>query len=317
MRQEGIPGIAKNEIVQQLQEQLLALQGFGKPPGDTAVPDMGLGGLEEAFPARTFPVGAVHEFVSPSGEAAAATGGFIAGLLGRLMRRGGVCLWVSEGRRIFPPGLAAFGLAPERVVFIDPLRRKDVLWAIEEALRCGTLSAVVGELTELSFMESRRLQLAVERSGVTGFIHRRRPRSEHPVACVSRWKISPLPGHAAEGLPGLGFPRWEVRLEKVRNGRPGTWQLEWSDGGFRRVSTAVPADPCVPRAASHALRDAPHALQDAPYALQDVPQAVPSAPCTFQAPSGRQTTRVLQPLRRSKCLEQGSFSAGRPVTGTG
>lgn len=55
---------------------------------------------------------------------------------------------------------------------MDAGKTKDSLWAIEEALKCNALIAVVGEITELTFNDSRRLQLAVEKSHVTGFIHR-------------------------------------------------------------------------------------------------------------------------------------------------
>ena len=41
------------------------------------------------------------------------------------------------------------------------------MWAIEEALKCDGLAAVIGEMKELSFTNSRRLQLAVEKSHVT------------------------------------------------------------------------------------------------------------------------------------------------------
>jgi protein ImuA len=114
------------------------------------------------------------------------------------------------------------------------LKEKEQLWTIEEALKCDGVTAVIGEMQELSFTASRRLQLAVEQSGVTGFLIRKNPRSL-ATACVTRWKITPLASEQQDGLPGLGFPRWNVELVKVRNGKPGTWQLEWAGGGFRHV----------------------------------------------------------------------------------
>ncbi len=36
-------------------------------------------------------------------------------------------------------------------------------------------------------------------------------------------------------MPGVGFPCWNAELLKVRNGKPGSWQIEWSDGVFRHV----------------------------------------------------------------------------------
>jgi protein ImuA len=172
-------------------------------------------------------------------EEAAATDGFMAALLGKLTRQGGMCLWIGPERKIFPPALSHFGLVPQQVVFVDAARQKDALWAIEEGLKCDSLAAVVGELKELSFTESRRLQLMVEQSRVTGFIHRYRPRSENTVACVARWKISPLTTETTEGLPGPGYPRWHAALLRVRNGKPGAWDLEWGPAGFRLASRSI------------------------------------------------------------------------------
>jgi protein ImuA len=36
-------------------------------------------------------------------------------------------------------------------------------------------------------------------------------------------------------MPGVGFPRWNVELLKVRNGKPGAWQIEFAEGKFRPV----------------------------------------------------------------------------------
>ena len=98
-------------------------------------------------------------------------------------------------------------------------------------MKCNGLAAVVCELQELSFTSSRRFQLAVEESAVTGFILRVNPRKLSTTACVTRWQISSLPSEATE-LPGVGFPNWNVELLKVRNGKPDSWQVEWAAGKF-------------------------------------------------------------------------------------
>jgi len=244
---------AKADIVQQLQKEILSLQGLQTMPSSQHL-DTGLGPIERAFPGGAFPSAAVHEFLSLAPESAAATSGFIAGLMSSFMQSRGACLWISTGRTLFPPALKVFGINPERIIFVDLARKKDALWAIEEALKCEALSAVVGELSEVSFTESRRLQLAVEHSRVTGFIHRYRPRTENTIACISRWKITPLASAPEEGLPGLGFPRWNVRLQKVRNGNPGTWQIEWTPTGFRIIPpfTALVSRPILIKTGSYA-----------------------------------------------------------------
>ena len=107
---------------------------------------------------------------------------------------------------------------------------------MEEALKCKGLSAVIGEMPELSFTTSRRLQLAVEQSQVTGFVLRDNPKNIHTTACVTRWKISSLPSQLPEGMPGVGFPRWNVELIKVRNGYPANWEIELFAGRMQQVN---------------------------------------------------------------------------------
>ena len=232
----------KTDIIARLQKDILSLQGF-KPALAGTVPDVGLGPIEAAFPNASFPIGVVHEFLCAAKEDAAATDGFIAGLLSALMRGSGVILWISSRRTLFPPALKSFGVEPDRIIFVDLQKESEVLWAMEEALKCCGLAAVVGELQEISFTASRRLQLAVEQSRVTGFILRHQPIKTNVTACVTRWKIRSIPSELNDDLPGIGFPRLKVELLKVRNGKPGTWDIEWVAGRFRPVSKKVTAIP--------------------------------------------------------------------------
>ena len=218
------------------------MQGF-KPPPAGAAAHIGLGPVAAAFPNASFPTGAVHEFLSAGAENAAATGGFIAGLLASLMQSDRVGIWISSARTLFPPALKIFGIEPHQIIFIDLPKERDVLWTMEEALKCEGLAAVVGEMREISFTASRRLQLAVEQSRVTGFILRHHPRSLTTTACVSRWNITSLPSVLEDKLPGVGFPRWKVALLKIRNGRPGAWQMEWRAGAFHPVAEIIPSLP--------------------------------------------------------------------------
>ena len=229
------------DIIARLQREILPLQGYKPHPNAESI-DVGLGRIKQAFPNNTFPLGAVHEFCCTGAEDVSATAGFIAAILGSLMRDGGVALWISSSRTVFPPSLQSFSIQPDKIVFIDLKKQKDVMWAMEEALKCDGLAAVVGEISEVSFTASRRLQLAVEKSRVTGFLVRINPRNINTTACVTRWKISCLPSMLHDQMPGVGFPKWHVELLKVRNGRPGYWQVEWRGGYLRHASklSAIP-----------------------------------------------------------------------------
>ena len=231
---------ARADIIAQLRRDLLSLQGF-KSKNDTTT-QIELGEINHSFPNAAFPTGAMHEFISVSKEDSTATAGFIAAVLGKLMKNGGASIWIGSSHTIFAPALKSFGIDPGKIIFIDLSKEKDVLWATEEALKCEGIVAIVGEIKELSFTSSRRFQLAVEQSGVTGFILRQDPRHLNITACITRWKITHLPTVLEDEMPGVGFPRWNIELVKIRNGKPGAWQLEWVENSFHHIPLVIPVE---------------------------------------------------------------------------
>jgi protein ImuA len=200
---------------------------------------LGCTSIENAFPNSQFPLGCTHEFISSCAEDMSATNGFIAGMLSCIMQLSGVCIWISTSRTLFPASLKGFGIEPEQVIFIDLKNKRDVLYATEEALKCKKITAVISDIQYLSFKESRRFQLAAEQSRVIGFILRNNLRSVNTIACVSRWRITSAKSELPGAMPGVGFPRWHVELLKVRNGFPGSWNIEWSSNKFNEIKPAV------------------------------------------------------------------------------
>ncbi|WP_207632776.1 ImuA family protein [Foetidibacter luteolus] len=223
------------DIINRVKKDILTLQGFKTLPADNTV-RIGIPTIEANFPNAVFPTGCMHEFISQTIEDAAATNAFVAALSGRLMQFGGACAWISATRTLFPSALKRFGLEPHQIIFIDLQKEKEVLFAMEEALKCNRLTTVIAEVKDVDFKMSRRFQLATEKSRVTGFILRHQPRTANTIACVSRWRISSIASEPQAGMPGVGFPRWNVALQKVRNGIPGNWQIEWAGNSFADVT---------------------------------------------------------------------------------
>jgi protein ImuA len=228
----------KSDVIAKLQRDILLLQGFRNLSQNTNV-NIGLHSIESSFPNSTFPIGCIHEFLTSSIEDIAATNGFITSLLSRLRQNNGVCVWVSASGNIFPSALKRFCIEPHQIIFIDLKNEKDLLWTIEETLKCERLTAVVGEVKEINFTESRRLQLATEKSRVTGFIIRNQPRVINTTACIARWRITSLSAELADGMLGVGFPKWNVELLKVRNGTTGSWKIEWFANQLRNTEENI------------------------------------------------------------------------------
>ncbi|WP_333863062.1 ImuA family protein [Sphingobacterium sp.] len=221
----------KQALISKLKKDLLVWQGVPQRSIEDSLMD--LGPLEAAFPNGVFPKGVIHEFISFNRADSAASCGFIGGLLGKLMQHSGICIWISSIQTLFPASIKSFGVVPESIVFVSMKRERDVLWAMEEALKCPGITAVLAEIHQLDFVQSKRLQLAVEKSRVTGIILQHNPKMLLATSCAARWKVTSLPSQSEDELPGIGYPSWSVELLKVRNGIPGTWQITWCPQGFK------------------------------------------------------------------------------------
>jgi protein ImuA len=227
----------------------------------TAVP-FGLPALDSCLPEGGLAYGALHEIV-PAPHATSAALGFIAALLahffspppcgegsgvggGRFSKREKLFFVLPaygfrDHGRLYGHGLRALGLDPERLILVETARRKDTLWAIEEALRSGAPVAVAGIVDKLDLKLSQRLHLAAVDCGLPLFVLRPAHDLESSAA-ATRWRV----GTAAAARDRFGLvirPRWHVSLERCRNGRPGEWSVEYDHVAHRFSLAAALADP--------------------------------------------------------------------------
>ena len=130
---------------------------------------------------------------------------------------------LAESGAPYGPGLDAFGLAPERLLTVAAARPRDLLWAMEEALRCRAVGAVIGELRhgEIDMVALRRLSLAAAESGALALLLRAAPADEASTA-ATRWIVGAAPNAC-----------FAIELVRNRRGPLGSWILEWSDSDER------------------------------------------------------------------------------------
>jgi protein ImuA len=126
-------------------------------------------------------------------------------------------------------------------------RAADVLWAMEEALRCGALACVVAELTGegavADLTATRRLTLAAREGAGAGLSsglgllirHRATPA---PSAVATRWEIAASLSQP-DAFGGLGGPRFDLTLRKNRRGPSARWIVNW-DHHERAFHAAIP-----------------------------------------------------------------------------
>lgn len=227
---ETIPTIAA------LRERLSIMDRIRPPKGRTAL-SLGHGALDAALPGGGLVRGGMHEFWPAPGDAAAH--GYVASLLSGLAGDGPIlwCRLRDRGDALgltdmpYGPGLAAMGLDPSRLILIRPDSLDDALWAVEEALRCRPLAAVIGDGFLPGPVPGRRLQLAAEDGGMLGILILPPLARPPPSTALTRWRVTSArdrPPHE-DG----GGPRWTVTLLRARGGGSGSWEVAWDDTAFR------------------------------------------------------------------------------------
>jgi protein ImuA len=138
-------------------------------------------------------------------------------------------LWVqdhmsqNEAGRPYLPGL----WARRPIIHITLPRAADVLWAMEEGLRCAALGAVIGEVwgapPSLDFTATKRLATRAEAGNLACWLIRRGAVPDLSAA-RNRWRVASLPSLAhPHDRHAPGDPRWQVELFRTRAAQPGTW----------------------------------------------------------------------------------------------
>jgi protein ImuA len=184
------------------------------------------------------PLGRWHE-VGGAGletETGAAPAAFTALMAAPLAQRGWA-VWVLRRDDLWAPGLEGLGFPSSRLIQVCARDEAEALGVMEDALATAGVSAVVGEVEEVNLTAGRRLQLACEKGGATGFVIHRRPfggpsqrkgpqREPTGSAAATRWRVASAPSEPPDGEFGLGAPRFTAALERCRGGRSGAWLFE-------------------------------------------------------------------------------------------
>ncbi|HSV28652.1 MAG TPA: hypothetical protein VLL76_03810 [Candidatus Omnitrophota bacterium] len=188
-----------------LRARIRAMERLKPPPPETVPVHPA---IDSALPGGGLAPACLHQVLGADGPATA----FAAAIAGRLAARlERPVLWVVTGDDPYGPGL---GLPPDRLLVARARDDRQVLWSMEEALKCPDLACVVAEIGTLDLTAGRRLQLAAEAGGVTGLaLHP--PLARAANSGTTRWRVDWAPGG-----------QWRVTLERCRNGAPGEWVAE-------------------------------------------------------------------------------------------
>jgi hypothetical protein len=144
----------------------------GDDLAQVAVPSVATGHevLDRELPGGGWPVGALTELLHDRegiGELR-----LVAPALAKLSAAGRWVAWVAPPHLPYAPALAAAGIKLSRLLVIGKVSPRDSLWAAEQALRAGSIGAVLFWPNDPDPRSLRRLQLAAEAGGALGLLYR-------------------------------------------------------------------------------------------------------------------------------------------------
>jgi protein ImuA len=234
--------------VEMLRQQIARIEGAKRHSSDSPV-SSGCAAMDDLLPERGFRRGTLAEWLADD----AGTGATLLAVLAarEACRRGGTLVVVERQRQFYPPAAVWLGIAPRRLLLVHADERADHDWALNQALRCPAVAAVLawpetlgGRLDERTF---RRLQLAAEESGSLGLFIRPASVRHEPSWADVRWLVEPRP---ADWRQNRRRRMW-ASLVRCRGGVEGQGvELEFDD----ETCTLHKAARLAPAAVRHAGR---------------------------------------------------------------
>lgn len=154
-------------------------------------------------------------------------------VLSCLPRTNAPALWVQDRlsyRETGRPYLAGIGTT-RPIIMVNLSRAVDVLWALEDGLRCRALAAVIGELwgdpRALDFTATKRLALRSEAADVPCWLIRHAG-TPNLSSARERWRIGSVPSASHPyDAQAPGTPRWSLDLFRSRQSKPGRWTVTY------------------------------------------------------------------------------------------
>jgi hypothetical protein len=134
-------------------------------------------------------------------------------------REGRWIAWLAPPFLPYAPALQSEGLVLERQLIVRTLQTKEMWWAMEQVLRSGICTAVLGWAGKAESHTLRRLKLAAEQGGSAGLLFR-----------PTRYRSQASPANLRAVLRGVDADL-EIELFKVQGGRTGRTRVSASGLG--------------------------------------------------------------------------------------
>jgi protein ImuA len=181
-------------LLEQLSHQIRALELGGRRKSElpTAI-SSGCQELDGCLPDGGYAPGTIIEWIEPT----FGCGGIYLAIAAarQAMADGKYLVVIDPQQRFYPPAAQAMGIPIERLIVLRPDSESDLMWSIDQALRCSAVGAVVAHLERVSELQARRFQLAAEQGQALGCWLRPWKIQRAPSWAEIQWLVQPVSNH--------------------------------------------------------------------------------------------------------------------------
>lgn len=243
------PGaMSRAETLRQLRAQLEQKNGSASVSNETL--STGCQQIDDWLPRGGLRCDAITEWVAEGEGCGASTLSLLTAAmrLSQAESSGGPLVVVSgpaSGSRagFYPPAGKALGVPMERLIWVRPKQHADLVWAVDQALRCRSVAAVWAEIgASLDDRDARRFQLAAEKGGTPGLFVRPAAVRGRPSFAEVRFQVAPLVSDTDHcDLSGGGDRLMQITLDRCRGGKVGQQAWVRLDDRARLQSITLPS----------------------------------------------------------------------------
>lgn len=184
------------KLLDQLRNQIRGVETAGRMDDGVRV-SSGCAAIDRLLPGSGYQRGTLIQWLTSGGQGA----DYLSLLVARqACQDGGALVVLDPLNQFYPPAAAAIGVNLDNLIILrtenlagsEQELQVDLLWSIDQALRCPAVAAVWGPLDRIDERWFRRFQLSAETSGCLGLFVQPIPAARQPSWAEVQWMVSPV-----------------------------------------------------------------------------------------------------------------------------
>ena len=192
----GMRCMATKKLLDQLRNKIRSVETAGRMDDGIRV-SSGCAAIDRLLPGSGYQRGTLAQWLTSGGQGA----DYLSLLVARQACQDGGALVVLDPRnQFYPPAAAAIGVNLDNLIVLRTENlagsqkelQADLLWSIDQALRCPAVAAVWGPLDQIDERWFRRFQLSAETSGCLGLFVQPIQVARQPSWAEVQWIVSHL-----------------------------------------------------------------------------------------------------------------------------